>query len=187
MYEANTSMVFDEFSSPVEKDNDRHNREMRISNRLEELNSIAFALDVVKALPEEARGHFVFPDEPGADFDEQRFMASRVHDNMLAYRLNASNILRITAEMPSRLLAREVPNTAVAVFQDRLAEIRGIGTSQVRGFVEEQLLLSGQADGSDRRTIVVRVACIADEELTDEEKAMVAAIPNVKKFRKKAK
>src|SRR5262245_21093025 len=65
-YQASTSMVFDEFAGPTPTENDRYAREMRISNRLEELNSRSFSREIALGLDPATRARFAWPEEVAA-------------------------------------------------------------------------------------------------------------------------
>ena len=141
-YEASTSMVFDEFAGPTPTENDRYAREMRISNRLEELNSRSFSREIALDLDTETRARFAWPKDAPATFDSLEFMAGAIHANLLAYRLSNSNILRVQIQARDPILVAALTNTAADVFQERNARVRLEGVGGIKRFVEDKLELA---------------------------------------------
>lgn len=138
-YEATTAMVFDEFIGPVALSSHDDSREIRVANRLEELNSYSFAQDIADALPAEAIHRFRWPEDPPEDFDAERYVPAQIHENMVAYAVRKSNIVRISVEMHDPWLCMTIANTAARVFQERNYKVKQKGVSGVRRFIEEQL------------------------------------------------
>ncbi len=139
IYEASTSFIFEEFSNPVTNYSYDASREILISNRLEEIKSLAFSEDVAKALPLDAYERFEMPADAAEDFDKFSYVSKKINKNISAFSIRGSNVLQISMAMRDPVLCRDVANTAANVFQERMARIKQAGVSGVRSFIEEQV------------------------------------------------
>ncbi len=139
VYEAATTLVFDELSGPVTSFVSDASREVLASNRAQELSSRAFAADVVAALPEETRARFTLPDERPEGFDVEEWMTDRVHRAMTPATVRNSSVIRLIVQLPDPVLCADVANTAARVYEERSLRIRQEGVRGIRQFVEEQL------------------------------------------------
>ena len=141
IYQASTTVVFDEFANPVSSVDADYSREILIANRLEEFGSYSFAKDIADALPEESLQRFPYPEDAPDGFDEKAFAVSKIHKSIEAYSVRNSNIVRVHVQMEDRELCAAVANTAARVFQERSYRIKQEGTSGVRRFIESQLAI----------------------------------------------
>jgi uncharacterized protein involved in exopolysaccharide biosynthesis len=141
VYQASTTVVFDEFANPVSTMDADYSRDIIIANRLEEFGSFSFAKDIADALPEESLRRFPYPEDAPDGFDEKAFAVSKIHNSIDAFSVRNSNIVRVLVQMQDPELCAAVANTAARVFQDRSYRIKQEGTSGVRRFIESQLAI----------------------------------------------
>lgn len=139
LYEASSSMIFDEVQSPVETQIDPRARDLPMFNRLEELGSYSFSLAVTRALTPEELARFPWPEGLVDDAERERFLADAIYSRMKARRLRESNVIRLQVQTHDAELAALVANRAVRVFQERNQQVEAEGTSGIRRFLEEQL------------------------------------------------
>jgi polysaccharide biosynthesis transport protein len=139
VYEAATSMVFDEVAAPVPSGTDDVSRDILLSNRLEELSSYAFAQEIAASLPSPLRQRFAMPEDAPAPIDTLAVAAKQIQDNLLASPVRNSNVVQVAVQLPDARLAAAVANAAARVYQDRNDRIRRQGVGGVRRFVEEQM------------------------------------------------
>ncbi len=139
VYEARTSMIFDEFAAPVEGTGFDTSREVLISNRLEELQSLTFAQEIVATLPEADRSRFPAPDSPLPGYDAAVAAADEIHRNLLARPVRNSNVIEVRVRLHDADLCVAVAKAAVRVFQERADRVKREGAGGVRRFVEEQV------------------------------------------------
>lgn len=139
LFEATTSLVFDEIAPPVPAATEDLSREILLSNRLEELGSFSFAQDIVTSLAPEDRKRFTLPDPMPAGVDTLVIVTEYVQKSLLSSPLRNSNLVRITVRLPEARLAAAVANAAARVFQERNDRIRREGAGGVRRFIEQQL------------------------------------------------
>jgi tyrosine-protein kinase Etk/Wzc len=138
-YESSVTMIMDEFVGPTASFSADQSTDTRMSNRLQELSSYSFALEVAKALPAEARDRFAPPEPLPPDFDETEFAATRVHKSMTAYAVRGTNLLKVAAQTQDPMLSHDIASTAVRVFEERIARVEREGVTGIRRFVEDQL------------------------------------------------
>jgi uncharacterized protein involved in exopolysaccharide biosynthesis len=140
MYEATTSIIFDEFAATPSNPNEAlRARDVAIANRTQELTSWSFAADVVAAIdPARLRG-IPLPGDPGPKFDAQRYIIDTVHEAISAEPVRNSNIIRVGVVLPEAQLAADVANAAGRIYEERSQQVRQEGAGGVRKFVEEQL------------------------------------------------
>lgn len=141
IYQASTTVVFDEFANPVSTMDADYSRDIIIANRLEEFGSFSFAKDIGDALPEESLRRFPYPEDAPDGFDEKAFAVSKIHKSIDAFSVRNSNIVRVLVQMQDPALCAAVANTAARVFQERSYRIKHEGSSGVRRFIEAQLAI----------------------------------------------
>ncbi|HZL85592.1 MAG TPA: GNVR domain-containing protein [Candidatus Krumholzibacteria bacterium] len=151
IYQASTTVVFDEVSAPVQSFEFDFSREIVTANRLEEFTSFSFAKDIADALDVETLQRFPYPEEAPEGFDPLGFVVTTVQESITAYSVRASNVVRINVQMQDPELCAAIANTAAQVFQERSYRIKHEGTSGVRRFIESQLeIFSGKLKGSEQ-------------------------------------
>jgi tyrosine-protein kinase Etk/Wzc len=138
IYEASTSLVFDEISTPVPSPDGDVTRDVLLSNRLEELSSLAFAHDIAVALPPAVRGSYPLPETISGG-DTLGAIAWSLHEAIVPAPVRTSNVIRISVQLPDPVLAANVANTAAQVFRDRNDRIKREGVGGVRRFIEQQM------------------------------------------------
>src|SRR5262245_50112411 len=139
LYQASTSLVFEEINAGLPQYEDNTSRDIMLANRLEEFGSYSFHQDIAQALPLETLQRFPFPAETPPGFDAQTYIVSTIHKNLEAYSVRSSNIVRVSVTLPGPELCAVVANTAANVFQERSFRIKQEGTTGVRQFIEQQL------------------------------------------------
>lgn len=151
IYQASTTVVFDEVSAPVQSFEFDFSREIVTANRLEEFTSFSFAKDIADALDVETLQRFPYPEEAPEGFDPIGFVVTTVQESITAFSVRASNVVRINVQMHDPELCAAIANTAARVFQERSYRIKHEGTSGVRKFIESQLeIFSGKLKGSEQ-------------------------------------
>jgi tyrosine-protein kinase Etk/Wzc len=138
-YESSVTMIMDEFVGPTASFSADQSTDTRMSNRLQELSSFAFANEVAKALSPESQARFTLPNPAPPDFSEVEFAATQVHRSMTAYAVRGSNLLKVAAQTHDPVLSHDIASTAVRVFEERNARIEREGVTGIRRFVEDQL------------------------------------------------
>ena len=144
IYQASTTVVFDEVTAPIQSYEYDFSREIVIANRLEEFTSFSFAKDISDALSVDMLQRFPYPEEAPEGFDPVNFVVAEIQASISAYAVRNSNIVRISVQMQDPELCATVANTAAQVFQERSFRIKHEGTSGVRRFMEDQLAIFKQ-------------------------------------------
>ena len=140
VYEASASVLFEELRNPV-PDDASHNLtwELYLFNRIEEINSRAFAEDVAGTLPPDALARFPMPKKKIPNFDRARYVNNLIDEGVSAYPLRNSNIVRIRVRLNDPHLCALVANQCLSVLEERSNQVRNKGVANLRSFVEEQL------------------------------------------------
>jgi capsular exopolysaccharide synthesis family protein len=140
VYEANASVVFEEQRDPVPDDvSPKLSWELYLFNRIEEINSRAFAEDVVAALPREALARFPMPAKRPPGFDRMRYIGDLVDEGIMAFPLRNSNIVRIRVHLSDPQLSLLVASLSLSVLEERSSQVRNKGVANLRVFVDDQL------------------------------------------------
>ncbi len=151
IYQASTTVVFDEVSAPVQSYELDFSREIVTANRLEEFTSFSFAKDIADVLDVETLQRFPYPEEAPEGFDPMGFVVTRIQKSISAYAVRNSNVVRISVQMQDPELCAAIANTAARVFQERSYRIKHEGTSGVRRFIESQLgIFAEKLEGSEQ-------------------------------------
>jgi len=138
IYEAGTTLVFEEFTNSVASYDYDLSREVFFTNQMEEIKSHSFALDILESLPSGIIKRFPLPEtEPG--FDTTEYIVTEIQENISTYPIRNSNIVRISFQASVPLLSKMVANTAADVLQIRNYQIKKEGVSGVRVFIDSQL------------------------------------------------
>lgn len=142
VYEASTSLIFEDLTPPTQEIAAEANREYQTSNRIEEMNSLSFAEDLVRALPDDSRGMIpIPPNTPPAD--SVKAAGGTLHeDGLLASPLRDTDIVRVRVRTKDPQLSTELANLVPAVLQDRSNRVRREGASGLRSYVNDQLAQS---------------------------------------------
>lgn len=151
LYEASTSLVFDEFAGPVPALHSDFSQEILTSNRLQELSSRSLANEIAVLLTPEQRARFHLPKRRPAGFDDMEWIGERIHESLAATAVRKSSLVRLSVRLGDPVLAADVANTAARAYKERSLRVQQEGVHGVRLFVEEQLQrYRGQLDGSEQ-------------------------------------
>jgi polysaccharide biosynthesis transport protein len=142
VYEASTSLVFEELASPGEDITAQAAREYQMFNRIEEMNSLAFSEDLARALPESLFARIRLPRRKPEGVDRMELAGTVLHEGVRAFPLRNTNIIRVRARTTDPELSVAVANLAPAVLQARSQRIRKEGATGIRSFVDDQLARS---------------------------------------------
>ncbi len=138
-YQAEASLVFDEFTRPVPTYSSNYSQEVETTNRIQELGSRSFAAEIAAALTPEERSRFRFPDEKPPGFDEMDYITGVIHRSLSASAVRKSSLVRITAQLHDPELCARIVNVAAEAYQARHHRIKQEGVRGIRVFVEQQL------------------------------------------------
>lgn len=136
IYHASTSLIFEEFANNVSGYDYDASREIMISSRLEEIKSLAFSEDIVRALPGEVYDKFKVADPNIDKFD---YVSRKINRHLTAFTIRGSNVMQIGVDLNGPALSRDVANAAAQVFQDRMFRVKQAGVTDVGSFIDEQL------------------------------------------------
>lgn len=139
VYEASTALVFDEFTGPMPTFASDYSQEILTSNRVQELSSRSFAVEIAAALSPDSRARFVLPEDRPPDFDENEWVADRIHGSLDAAAVRKSSLVRVSVRLHDPQLAADVANIAAQVYQARNLRVQQEGVRGIRVFIEEQL------------------------------------------------
>lgn len=140
VYEASTSLVFEELTTPVAEDiTTQQTREFQLFNRIEEMNSLAFAEDLARALPDSLLARVPLPENAPENEDRAKLAGVTLHEGFRASSLRNTNLVRVRARTPDPQLSMVVANLAPMVLQERSHRVRKEGATGLRTFVDDQL------------------------------------------------
>jgi tyrosine-protein kinase Etk/Wzc len=140
IYEASVSLVFEEVSNPIPGDPySKVSSEQYLFNRLEEINSRAFADDIARALPDSLLSRIPPPRKIPKRYDRMEYAGSIIEKAIDAYPVRGSNIFRIQVQMPDRRLCVAVADLSLRVLQEREYRIHRRGVTELRSFLDQQL------------------------------------------------
>lgn len=142
VYEASTSLIFEDLTPPAQEIAAEANREYQTSNRIEEMNSLSFAEDLVRALPAASRRLIPIPPNTPPS-DSVKAAGGVLHeDGLLASPLRDTDIVRVRVRTKDPQLSTQLANLVPAVLQDRSNRVRREGASGLRSYVNDQLAQS---------------------------------------------
>ena len=144
VYEASTVLVFEEAPSPIPFVPVLDSQGGGLFNHLEEIQSLSFAAEVARSLPEELRQRLESPvesaEEQLAGPDSLSVAAVKISQAISAEPVRKSNLIRIRIRMGDPELCMTVANTAARVLQERNLRVKQQGVQGVRTFVENQVI-----------------------------------------------
>jgi len=144
LYQASASLVFEEVTSPVPDEvYNKTSTQQYLSNRLEEITSIAFAHDIAVSLPQDMRARFALPNTPAPGFNRMVFITSVIQKSIAAFPLHTSNLFRIQVQLNDPKLCFAVANASVKILQEREYRIHLRGVVELRNFIDKQLQAFG--------------------------------------------
>ncbi len=140
-YEAVTTIIYEEprhvNMTGTSPQYDTFGKETLV-NQIQEIQSRAIALEVVKSLPSKVLQQIPLPEEKPSDFEPKAFYAAVVRDNILAAPIAESDVIQIKARASDAYGAMVIANTITNVLKERNLRIRKDEVSGVRAFIEEQ-------------------------------------------------
>src|SRR5688572_17569287 len=143
VYEASTVLVFEEAASPIPFVPVLDPQAGGLFNHLEEIQSLSFAAEVARSLPEELRQRLEssvdLAEEQPAGLDSLSVAAVKISQAISAEPVRKSNLIRIRIRMGDPELCMTVANTAARVLQERNLRVKQQGVQGVRAFVEKQV------------------------------------------------
>jgi len=132
VYEASTSLVFEELASPGEDLTAQAAREFQMFNRIEEMNSLAFSEDLARSLPDSLFARIRLPRRKPEGVDRMELAGTVLHEGVRAFPLRNTNIIRVRARTTDPELSVAVANLAPTVLQARSQRIRTEGATGIR-------------------------------------------------------
>jgi polysaccharide biosynthesis transport protein len=152
VYEAATSLVFEEVSNPIPGDPYRKpSIEQYLFNRLEEINSRSFADDIARAMPESLLSRIPPPKKINKRYDRMEYIGFVIEKALEAHPVRGSNIFTIKVQMHDRRLCVAIADLSLKVLQDREYRIHRRGVTDLRAFLDQQLESYGrQLDVAER-------------------------------------
>jgi uncharacterized protein involved in exopolysaccharide biosynthesis/Mrp family chromosome partitioning ATPase len=158
LYEASTSLVFEELGSPVLHDvYTTSSPEMYLFNRIEEIKSRSFAYDIAKALPNDIKARI--PNPPAGNPDPMQYLTDVIQRSITVSPLRNSNLVRIRVQMSDPNVCLTVANLSLEVLQERNYRVRHQGVADLRKFIENQLVrFSSQLRESEQKLRVFKEA-----------------------------
>lgn len=152
IYKAQTVIVFEEQQGSASLINHFKNSISRsfITNKIEKIESLSLAEEVVKALPPKIINTFPLPKNPAPDFSKEEYIVYQIHKRISAVPVHNSEVIKIQVEAYSPLAAKVIANTVTEVFQQRNLKFRKEKTTNARKIIEDQLInFKSQLDGAE--------------------------------------
>ncbi len=143
-YQASTTIIYEQPKQTVAASQQPYRYQPikeTLLNQIQEIKSRAVALETARALPDWVREALPVPDSPPPDFDIDAFHAAIIKSNVEAVPVAESDVIQIRVKAADDpYIAMTIANTLSEVLQDRNLRIRREGVSDMRVFIEEQLL-----------------------------------------------
>ena len=142
IYEASTSLIFEDVSNPLKTTYDplrRYYRETFILNRIEEIKSRALAEEVANALSLDLINRFPFPDDFGPKFDKSEFMASYIRDAISTSVVRNTDVIKIKFSTEDPELSFNLANKTADALRQKSLKLKQIEVGGVREFIESQV------------------------------------------------
>lgn len=108
-------------------------------NLSEQIKSRTLAEQVARTLPANVTASFKLPNPIPADFSQELFIARQLQKRLTVEGIRGSDILKIKMEAANPFHAKTIVNTYLQRLTDWSLSKKREETSNVRGFVEEQL------------------------------------------------
>ncbi|MBN1482173.1 hypothetical protein EH223_07945 [candidate division KSB1 bacterium] len=143
IYEADTLIVFENLNNPVNFAMPFTSNIKRsfLTNQIEEIKSRSLSFEVYDALPDSIIHTFPLPRRRTERFDLRRFVSKQIQERVSAVTKANSEIIHIRVEAFSPAAAQIIANTITTVLQRRNLDVRREGASNVRGMIEDQLIV----------------------------------------------
>jgi tyrosine-protein kinase Etk/Wzc len=143
-YQASTTIIYEQPKQSVATSQQPYRYQPikeTLLNQIQEIKSRAVALETAKALPDWVREALPIPDNPPPNFDLDAFHATIIKSNVEAVPVAESDVIQIRVKAADDpYIAMTIANTLSEVLANRNLRIRREGVSDMRVFIEEQLL-----------------------------------------------
>ncbi len=143
-YQASTTIIYEQPKQSVSTAQQPYRYQPikeTLLNQIQEIKSRAVALETVSELPDWVREALPVPENPPPDFDLDAFHAAIIKSNVEAVPVAESDVIQIRVKAANDpYIAMTIANTISDVLQNRNLRIRREGVSDMRVFIEEQLL-----------------------------------------------
>ncbi|MBN1482203.1 polysaccharide biosynthesis tyrosine autokinase [candidate division KSB1 bacterium] len=143
-YQATTTIIYEQPKPPLSTEQRPYRYQPlkeTVLNQIQEIKSRSVALEVVKALPDWAKQQLLLPTDPAPNFDAHAYYAAIINSNVEAVPVAESDVIEIRVKAANDPhVAMVLANTMCDVLRDRNLRIRREGVSDMRIFIEEQLL-----------------------------------------------
>jgi polysaccharide biosynthesis transport protein len=139
VYEASTILVFEEAQSSIPFALDLASQGNDLFDHLEEIQSLSFAEEVARSLPQHLRERLEATETQVTGSDSLAAVAMTISRSIAAEPVRKSNLVRIRIRMGDPELCMAVANTAAEVLQGRNLRVKQQGVHGVRTFVENQV------------------------------------------------
>jgi len=114
-------------------------RENFVANRIQEMQTKAFARQVYDELPDSTRRLFQWPNPVSADFSAESYVASTIRANLSVAALKTTDLVTITYAAENPQLAKTVANTVATVLLKSNLQVRRQEHTNAREFIGEQI------------------------------------------------
>jgi capsular exopolysaccharide synthesis family protein len=158
VYEVVTTLICEEPASNIlisESDRPYFNRNVTLNNLVEQLDSRSLAEEVVSALPEAIVEKLKTATPHSTEPPQHELIIRKLQKNLTVERVTGSDILRIKMKADDPVAAKIIANTYVEQILARDLRRRQDEISNVRDFVERQLLILQHKSSSAEDTLRV--------------------------------
>jgi len=142
IYEASTSLIFEDISNPLKTTYDplrRYHRETFVLNRIEEIKSRALAEEVADALPIDLINRFPFPDDVDPRFNKSEFMVSYIQEAISTTVVRNTDVIKIKFSTEDPDLSFNLANKTADALRQRNLKLKQREVGGVREFIEAQV------------------------------------------------
>lgn len=143
-YQASTTIIYEQPQAPFSTAQQPYRYQPvkeTLLNQIQEIKSRSVAYEVLDALPEWVKEQLPLPDDPPPGFDMPSYYAAMIKSNIDAVPLAESDVIQIRVKAADDpYVAMTLANTLCDVLLARNLRIRREGVSDMRIFIEEQLL-----------------------------------------------
>ena len=145
VYESSTTVLFEDAQDPIQTDATQNiSWEVYLFNRIEEINSRAFASDILAALPRTALNRFPMPKKLPPNFERMRYYTDLLDDAISAFPVRGSNIVKIRVRLTDAQLCLMVTNLCLKVLEERSGTVRNQSIASMEHYVDDQVVRSAE-------------------------------------------
>jgi tyrosine-protein kinase Etk/Wzc len=139
VYEANTMLVFEEFTNPVDNFDYEVSKEVFFNNQVEEIKSYSFSKELLNQLDETVQERLGSPEPDSEIKDILEYRLLKLQKGLSANLLKGSNIIKISFQSKDPELCQIIANKAAEVLKMRNAALKKQGVGGVRVYIEAQV------------------------------------------------